>query len=294
MRPRRSRAGGLSRSVGIIVILLALVGCSGPAATSRRGESGTTAVLADSAMPAEALVQRLVGVPMAELRRRVDVARVRVAISCVEARGYTLDEAQVRSLEHIPPPPPPFGGNVASVVMARLGRSADPTSAMPDELRSALERCLVEAQTSFVDPFDAFDEWLADVLADINARVNADPRYLAAAEEEKACIRALGYASGDVAEVANAMTNRANEVIDRFDAGTLSRTDLEAELEGLTTAELTLADQVIPCVAIRLDVERTIAGEVQSEALERQGAAIGELLRTLKGRLHELGLDSQS
>ena len=177
---------------------------------------------------------------------------------------------------------------------ARLGWSNEPASPMPDDVRTVLERCLDEAQASFVDPFGPYDEWLDGVLADLNARVSADARYISAVEKERTCVRALGYASGDVAEVANSMAERANGVIDRFDAGVLSRSEMEAELHRLTTAERTLADQVIPCVAVRLDVERTIAGEVQSEALERQGPAIEELVQDLRSRLHALGLDDQS
>ena len=107
MGPQRPRPGGMNRRFGVVAIVLWLAGCSEPEGTLSPEPVATPTVVED-AMPADKVVERLVGVPMAELRRRVDVARVRVATECVQARGYTLDERQKQSLEDIPSAPPVF------------------------------------------------------------------------------------------------------------------------------------------------------------------------------------------
>lgn len=274
----------------ILLLLLSIV-----SACSQTPTSGPASALTDaedkSTMPAEALIEQALGIPMPEIRRRVEIARIDAAIECVEADGFELSPSQVALLEDIPPPPPDFGGNVEAVVASRLGQQGRTNPPMSADLSAAVGRCLERTNRTFVDPFGPYDDWLENLYVDLNTRVSADPRFVQAAREERRCMQGLGYSSGDVAEVSNALTSMANDIIDRYDAGRISRQEMEGELRNAETTERTLSPEVTACVQIRLKVERAIASEVQRDAIAQQGETVREVVRTVQRQVRRLGLD---
>lgn len=277
--------------VVVIGVLMALP-VSGCRAGLERRDPDSGALGGDSAMPAESMVEALVGVSMGELRRRVDVARIQVAIECVEQRGFVLPESAVDALETLPSPPPIFGGNVDAIVRSRLGEPAGSVAVLSSDEDAAIQQCLVSTGTSFADPFGELDDWLDRAMEDLNARVAADQRFVRAAEAERSCIRDLGYPTGDSAQVANALMSDANRLIDEFQSNAISRSAMEQQLGGLVAQENALAPKVGACLKIRLDVEREISREVQQSAIDRNGAALEEIVKEVRVRLHDLGLDT--
>lgn len=288
---RRSNSARATRlRLHMLLLLLSIA-----SACSQTPTSGPASALTDaedeSTMPAEALIEQALGIPMPEIRRRVEIARIDAAIECVEADGFELSPSQVASLEDIPPPPPDFGGNVEAVVASRLGQEDQANPQISPGLNAAVGRCLERTNRTFVDPFGAYDDWLENLYVDLNTRVSADPRFVQAVRDERRCIQGLGYASGDVAEVSNALTSMANEIIDRYDAGRISREVMEGELRNAEATERTLSPEVTACVQIRLKVERAIASEVQRDAIAQQGETIREVVRTVQRQVRRLDVD---
>jgi hypothetical protein len=235
-----------------------------------------------------------------EVWEAVETQRQESALGCVQAEGWTVDESVFPPLPSGQDPPPYFGGVVAEFEDALdqsdpatdSNEDADP---LPDEFWAQYGQCYRLAVDAIADPRDALFSWLEQYQEDMGAEFRASPEYTEAAQDFSRCVQATGFDVVDPNEASNQIVDRAQEVVDQFHQGDLSKAEARTALSNLASEERTIAEAFTPCYEARIEAEQGIWASIERALLDEHGdelsielneaaASMQTLIETLQDR----------
>lgn len=150
----------------------------------------------------------------------------------------------------------------------------DPSAFLTSGERAVVDECLSAAEATVSNSDPEMFELLEQYDKDISARTVADPRGQAATEASNACVRDLGFPSGDANQFHNEIFDQGAAVVDRFQNGELSRDDAIAQLHEIGSREDEMAPRLEECIVDMVAVQREIRYEFELELLSERGEEI--------------------
>lgn len=249
------------------------------------------------ATPTDAAIADILGYSISQTTAALDEARFDYIVDCMVADGWDYDRSMLPS--HEDPASidnqPEVGGaarNAIELITALEEReqsgtgstnatsATTPESSNDEDMFAAEAQCFEQAVEEYPDPVEDLYVWVATEQEDLNAIVEADPRYLEAVDEQQRCIADTGHPFTPQ-EASNHFQQLVNEIVDQYRQDDLGGPQALEELSALETEEDQVAEDLTPCLQAFLETVRMVRADAEEAWLEENGERLAVALNDL-------------
>lgn len=289
-----------SLCLGLAGLLLVVTGCVSATTDPTADVSGNASMASTpdtstqvSEVETEALdsldraMEQAFGYTLSDIQWAFDRAVADLIADCMISRGWEYERSAPERFDpssierHV-------AGEQARIDLERREAAAEADTEEPPEFGQDENQCWQNAIDKVPDPASEAQNWLSSQTEGLYDRVSSDPRVIDAEVTEERCIAGAGYDAATLNDTRNGFTDQADAILMAVRQGTLDREAALEALEKLATEERRISDATDPCIDARVQVERTVARELEAQWLEDHGDQLAVAIAQLEDDVDQL------
>ncbi len=278
-------------------LLLVATACSSalndPAADSTDSVSvvstsdASTEVDTERRGPLERALEEAFGYALSDIEWASERAVAELVADCMIGRGWEYrhsvpERFDPSSIERR------TAGEQARFDLEQGEASAEAGAEDPPEYDNDEHECWQNAIDEVPELASSARDWLYSQTEGLYDRVSGDPRVVDAEIAEERCVAGAGYDAATLNDMRNAFTEEAYTIFVSVRSGEVDSEAAFEELDELGAEERRIWDATDRCIEARLEVERTVARELEAKWLEDYGDRLAVAVAELKDDLAEL------
>ncbi len=292
-RPRVLQPPSLCLAGLLLVATACSSGLNDPAADSTDSVSvvstsdASTEVDTEGRGPLERALEEAFGYALSDIEWASERAVAELVADCMIGRGWEYERSvperfDPSSIERR------TAGEQARFDLEQGEAPAEAGAEDPPEYDNDEHECWQDAIDEVPEPASSARDWLYSETEGLYDRVSSDPRVVDAKIAEERCVAGAGYDAATLNDMRNAFTEEAYTIFVSVRSGEVDSEVAFEELDELAAEERRVWDATDPCIEARLDVERTVARELEAKWLEDYGDRLAVAVAELKDDLAEL------